>query len=509
MPYPYIYSKPGALHLAVMLCLVISQAASSEPLSCVNVLAGLNSEPTNQGQVTLKRNNAESLLRSLAQLRLSIEDEQRASVAGQSLPLTRSLAKEYSFKLEEARALGLPVDQLPAIVLRLRNELANGRDREVRREEHAEAAETDFLPYRLKQHFGDSNVEKILSFDGELVVTKTINAKIARFNFRTGREIDSYQMPGGFGISLSDAISSDGLKAITLWKGSAIDPMLWNVPQSKSIAITAIGGDQIHGASFSDDGRFLVLGDSTGSAYIIDSVSGDVISDIKLGVRDALRLVLRGRPTKTRYPDNSVLRPVLSPDGKTLLLSDGDGRLTAWDVDRRRIKKVFKSKQSFIPSQPSFSPDGKFALIISIDLMGHQRASQVELWPVDSRDPSLLLQGSSDLRQVISSADSRHVVGIGVKTIYVWETTSGKLVFEHTYPDQVDKIAISSDTSRLAVSLLGKTIDVWNLNTRELTWAMNTKNRYPDRIAFAADSYDILVSYPNEIDTYSQNPGNQ
>ena len=89
---------------------------------------------------------------------------------------------------------------------------------------------------------------------------------------------------------------------------------LWDLDQSQE-PIASLGDvGEIFGVSVAEHGNLIALCTSTGSVYLVDSVTGDVL------------------PNKLTLPTN-IYDVDLSQDGKTLAVACNDGGLRLWNLD--------------------------------------------------------------------------------------------------------------------------------------------------------------------------------
>jgi serine/threonine protein kinase len=156
--------------------------------------------------------------------------------------------------------------------------------------------------------------------------------------------------------------------------------------------------------------------------------------------------------------ENSVLSVAISPDGKTIASSGGDGIIKLWNLS---IGKEISSLNAYSQQVNTvvISPDGKTLVSASDD-------STIKIWNLATGKQIRTLTGHSDsVRALAISADSETLVsGSDDNTIKIWDLATGEQIrtlVGHTF--WVRSVAISPDSVILASGSFDKTIKIWNL----------------------------------------------
>ena len=169
-----------------------------------------------------------------------------------------------------------------------------------------------------------------------------------------------------------------------------------------------------------------------------------------------------GPPLRSRQGDWEWVD--FSPDGRTLAIAGGKGRVELWDVSTRKELRELTDPAAAASDQPKlsvvrYSPDG------SVIAAGPQELNHVTLWatasgrmigrPIITNPP-----GTGGAQSISFSPDSKRIVVPGVRgTVGIWEVATGRRVGEPLAIGSVDvgkaifaadgRMVIASDDSGL------------------------------------------------------------
>jgi len=146
-----------------------------------------------------------------------------------------------------------------------------------------------------------------------------------------------------------------------------------------------------------------------------------------------------------------------SPDGRTLAIAGGEGRVELWDVATRKVLRELTDPAA-APSQPMlsvvrYSPDG------SVIAAGPQETNHVTLWatksgrvigrPIITNSP-----GTGGAQSISFSPDSKRIAVPGARgTVGIWEVATGRRVGEPLTIGSVDvAAAIFADDGRMMIA---------------------------------------------------------
>jgi WD40 repeat protein len=230
----------------------------------------------------------------------------------------------------------------------------------------------------------------------------------------------------------------------------------------------------INPLAFSHDGKYVLSGSYTDrSMQLWDIASGGLIRTFQNG----------GRVELAEF----------SPDGKYVLLGDGEYYLELWDVVSGEFVRGFRSSKYAIHTA-AFSPDG---IHVISGPSGYNYA--LTLWELRTGRLIRTFKGHSDGTNALAfSADgTRFLSASDDTTIKLWETATGKLL--HTFEghtEAVRSVVYSPDGTRF-LSTDRSTLKVWNVETGELVSSFGEHNkgvqgRWRIYTAFSPDGQRIV-----------------
>ncbi|MBS0204082.1 MAG: WD40 repeat domain-containing protein [Planctomycetes bacterium] len=206
------------------------------------------------------------------------------------------------------------------------------------------------------------------------------------------------------------------------------------------------------GVAFSPDGKWIAIG----TMHWSEAVEGDGYAEICLYdlTGRLIRTLERARP--------GYLRPVFSPDGKTLMEGNRNDVTRLFDVPTGKLLQTFHGKMT---QDNAFSPDGKRVAAGYVD-------GTFAIWDVATG--ARLHQGSSGCRETYSVDWSPRgdllVTSGDAGPVTIWETKTFAKVRELAAPIWVIQARFTADGSRLLVS---SSSDVYAKQDRKVTlWAI-------------------------------------
>ena len=198
-----------------------------------------------------------------------------------------------------------------------------------------------------------------------------------------------------------------------------------------------------------------------------------------------------------------VLSVSISPDNKLLAISDIEGQLYIWKMDRENNIKltffgIFKGHFKWLRSI-AFSPNNKIIASGGED-------TTVRLWDIETQKCLEVLEGHLDrVRKVIFSPDGNILASCGDdRTIKLWDVNHKDLITTLTgHEDRVRGIQFSSDGKFIITASEDNTVIIWDSETYSIKNKFKLKeqknNRLrelfssPDNRCFATGCDDCIV----------------
>jgi WD40 repeat protein len=276
-------------------------------------------------------------------------------------------------------------------------------------------------------------------------------------------------------------VAVDLLGAARVWNALNGEPMtsVFHVEDSRAAAIASQNNRVRPSASFSPDGKLLLVAWGSKSAQLRDAVTGTLLRQLSHDqpINDAAFnsdgkfVVTSGRDRTARVWDvatGKLAGPVLQHEGQVTssqFSSDGSQLLTVrdrhvvqlWDWrEGRRLAPEIPRRS--VLSHASLSPDGKTVLTTARSGYGH-------LYDAASSRLMYQFQQPGGIVDAAFSPDGRHVA-IACHDGNVWirepnDASSHPLVLPEG--NQIEEIAFSNDGRFLAVGVRGGHARVWDL----------------------------------------------
>jgi WD40 repeat protein len=217
-----------------------------------------------------------------------------------------------------------------------------------------------------------------LSGDGKRVATHQ-DGSVQVWETETGRKL--YTLPS---VGQSAVFSPDGTRLLTF----GLQPELWNATNGDRLRDVNFGGVIAETASFTSDGRFLLLGARALQPLV----------DLERRID-----ILESDTGRTVGAISQITALQVNRDGSRILTHQIDGADRIWDVPDGREIAVLRERNN-----AALSPDGTFIVTVAADELDLPRVSQIQ----DRTIERAILPGvgtaefSADSQRVLSTDDS-------------------------------------------------------------------------------------------------------
>jgi WD40 repeat protein len=262
-----------------------------------------------------------------------------------------------------------------------------------------------------------------LSLDGSLLAVSTGTAGVQVLEVSSEREIATVpvERPEDLVFSPPDgrylaALTTDGIS-------------LWETASGKPVR-TITGRRKI---AFSPDGQRLAVSTGVTSVEITELTSGKTVAE------------LFGRQ------ESEIRRVALSPNGKFVVTSSQDRRLTVWDAVSGRSTMTVRLESGALLAAVASAGDR---------VVGHRRGEPLSIWRQGQPTPIVTEDRLGELFDLRFVAGGKRVVTggrQGERLLTIWDTESGQATEARYAPSRDDvgrvrAIAFSDDEQRVAVA---------------------------------------------------------
>jgi WD40 repeat protein/DNA-binding SARP family transcriptional activator len=292
------------------------------------------------------------------------------------------------------------------------------------------------------------------------------------FDTTTGQEIGDIDRQGPLGFS------SDG---VHLWVDTCV--AVWRHPRD--------GERCIHGVPGADGDDWTVVDVSV-------SPNGDMVAfagkDGTLSIWDTrtLRNVTTLAPGVPGFPSDIEF----SPDGNRIAAGFTDGSVHMWDLDGTSVTEalVLNGHGARVNSM-KFSPDGTRLATAGDDRL-------ITIWDVTQSGgaESLVVPGAFPGQGAIAYSGDGTQIAVGEhRRVHVVDADSGGTIQSFDADGVVTAVAMDLSGTHLAAGTLDARVQVWDLDTRRLSFAQDVGIGVVHDIAFSPDGHSLAaVSVPED-----------
>jgi WD40 repeat protein len=248
-----------------------------------------------------------------------------------------------------------------------------------------------------------------------------------------------------------------------------------------------------HSVKFSPDGKKVAVGNHRGIIRIYAMPSFSL-----------LRIIDADAGLKSYEPEIHGL--TFSPDGRYLACGVVASQFMVFDVTTGQLVTKIKNKAYRRSAAVCFSPDGKtLATGSDCQWSGGSCPGEIYLWSADTWELKQTLTGLNFNPETISfSPDGQKLAAPGMQgMVYFWDLTSGNMVKEFRGNDPGDHpdwthychgIFSPKGQTYATISVFGdKKVKLWNAATGSLAMTLGQHPSYPESLAYFPDG-DMLLS---------------
>jgi WD40 repeat protein len=313
------------------------------------------------------------------------------------------------------------------------------------------------------------------SSDSRHVLAGCDNHAVKLWNASTGILVRSFEGYVGFGgtdnVIISPKLKHVLTRFLSAFRNYNVNLKVWNALTGVEIrSYPAISWHGIESIAFSQDERYLAIGDFNQCVQLLDLQSGLVIHTLK----------------GHSYAINSV---VFSHNGRYILTGSLDNSARLWDMTTGLEVQMFRGHQLTVNSV-ALSSDGKYVLTGSNDKTG-------KLWQTRTGVEICTLVGHTDnVKSVAFSPDDRYLLtGSWDKTAKLWDAKTRMLVQTlKGHESFVNSVAFSPDGFHILTGSFDRTAKLWNAATGKELQTLRGHSGSVDFVTFSSDGQFIITS---------------
>ena len=253
-------------------------------------------------------------------------------------------------------------------------------------------------------------------------------------------------------------------------------------------------GELVSGPLLAEDDRDDVLSAAylSDGRYIITASGNGIIRKW-----DVLTSCLVWKRVMSNFQMNltSVESAAFSPDRKSVVFGDYQGRIRVWNVDSgERDGESLEGHTNYI-SLVSFSPDGKYLVSGSYD-------TTIIIWDMNKREAKtgplrMHTEGVTDVN--FSPKGDKVVSGSEDRTVYIWDAFTGDVLREIICVNRVDTVTYSPDGLFILAGGRGW-MNMWDVTDDTFPpKVFQIDSEYISRVSFSPDgSRFVTRTYRNE-----------
>jgi WD40 repeat protein len=198
-----------------------------------------------------------------------------------------------------------------------------------------------------------------------------------------------------------------------------------------------------------------------------------------------------GHAARTLPPQEASIHAIaVSPDGRTLAVSDGKRGVEAWDlVEARKLHEFPRRQREY--AVLAFSPDGKTLAVTDTINVDRTYPGVVELWDTATWQLRATLKGHARLVTALAfSPDGTRLASTDGGAVKQWDPADGKelrTIQDEEKPGFMACLTFTPEGKTLATATADDIIRLWNAQTGERRGELKGHTRWVEALAFAPD----------------------
>ncbi len=320
--------------------------------------------------------------------------------------------------------------------------------------------------------------------DGEELAVSAVDGRITFFNTSTSQMGDRWETPGGTRVNRIAWSPTGDLLAVAT---EAAGAMIWS--RADGIAIQRFAGSFARAVSFDTNGARLVIGESGGTARVVDVESGATLANMAGHGRE-------------------VVHVAFTPDGDAVITTGAGGSTRFWDANPAALHELrtLEAHPPVPPGNLDFSDDGSL-------LATQSQAREAKIWDTSTWQPIATIRGLPIFAgQITISPDGSTVAvaqgtsPVSIQTIFdprlrtlptgtgIFEVAGGDhLMTLEGHEGHVVERAYTPDGERLVTAALDGIIALYDLSDGTKLDAVRSDHGPMNLVTFYPDGERLVV----------------
>lgn len=345
------------------------------------------------------------------------------------------------------------------------------------------------------------------SLDGSLVAVGSIAGKIRILNIKSKKIISPVIETG---ISITSVALSEDIKSI-LTAGSDSTATIWDATSAEKIKLLK-HSDKITSAVFSPGGKTILTASRDKTAKLWNIATGKQMgTDLRHQgpvysaefSSDGMYILTAGfdrsvrewSTVKDKNERSEAMRSTrklnmanFSPDDKSLVILTAEGNVEVFDRSTRKLNGFLNNSTGI--SSIAFSNDGSKILTGSnkdLSVWSYPEGNLINSFKNKFSDSSFTgASFSNDAKDILSFYKNG-------KTVFIYETSTGKLINEITQKDEVTAASLSVDKKNILITTVDSTTRLINIVSKKVSASFKHEDLISSAV-FSPDGKSVLTA---------------